>query len=120
MAAGGGSNQDVAVAVQVELSGAESAFGDLLPSEVYERTWRMLVPRNDTPSLPSLFEHAWSVGDEDMTQPETLTSFLDWAQAAVPARHHAPIVWDHGGGWSGIAIDDGSGHGNSDFMSLVC
>jgi hypothetical protein len=35
----------------------------------------------------------------DITDPQYLTSFVDWAQEKYPARHTALILKDHGYGW---------------------
>lgn len=113
-AAYGGSSDDVVVAIQIELSGGFSAFAEVLPPEVFERTWRMIVPRDGAPSLESLFRNAYSIGDEDITQPEALTDFLDWADESAKAEHSYLTLWDHGGGWTGALADDGS----NDFMSM--
>jgi hypothetical protein len=109
LAAAGGSDERVGVAVQLELAAGQSAFGDLLPAEAYERTWRLVVPAQQQPSLPALLAAAHSVGDMDVTTPDALASFLDWAAVTVPARRTLLVLWDHGGGWQGALADDGSG-----------
>ncbi len=114
LAAAGGTDGRVGVALQVEVSGAHSSLAGDLPPAVYERTWRMVVPRMHTPDLETLLQRARSVGDEDITRPEALQDFLAWGAQALPARHYVLVLWDHGGGWTGILSDDGA----QDFMSM--
>ena len=114
LAAAGGTDGRVGVALQVEVSGSHSALGGRLPPAVYERTWRLVVPRMDVPDLETLLQHARSVGDEDITRPEALQDFLAWGAQVMPARHYVVVLWDHGGGWTGILSDDGA----RDFMSM--
>ncbi|RMG91803.1 MAG: hypothetical protein D6708_07135, partial [Candidatus Dadabacteria bacterium] len=45
-------------------------------------------------------------GELNMGDPATLRRFLGKGLAAVPARHRALILWDHGGGWSAHATDE--------------
>ncbi len=113
-AAFGGTSDRVAAAVQIELSGSYSAYAGVLDPEVFERTWRLVVPADGVPDLESLFRNAASVGDLDISDAESLTRFLDWALAALPADRTALTIWDHGGGWTGALVDEGSGH----FMSM--
>lgn len=114
LAMAGGTNGDVAVALQVELGGQPSYYDQILPPEIYERTYRMVVPSSGHPDLVQMFGQAFSLGDVDVSRPEALTDFLDWAKLKVPAEHTMVIIWDHGGGWSGALVDDGS----STFMSM--
>lgn len=50
---------------------------------------------------------AW--GEVPMDSPATLTRFIDSAEARYPAYRYALVLWDHGGGWSGLCWDDTSG-----------
>ena len=34
-----------------------------------------------------------------MGDPNSLTSFIQWASNAYPATNYALVLWDHGGGW---------------------
>ncbi len=114
LARAGGSNGDVAVAVQLELGGQSSFYADHLPAEFSERTWRMVLSPTAEPTAERLLQQAYSIGDVDMTDPRELSDFLDWGAQAVPAERTLVVLWDHGGGWTGALVDDGS----LDFMSL--
>lgn len=37
----------------------------------------------------------------DMTEPETLSAFMRWAQENSPAERYVLVLWDHGGGSNG-------------------
>lgn len=47
-----------------------------------------------------------SLGELDSGSPDTLGWFLAQGLIAHPAEHNALVVWDHGAGWNGIAIDE--------------
>ena len=55
------------------------------------------------------------LGEANTASPVTLASFLIGTFNAFPSKHTAAIIWDHGGGWSGIVHDedlgDSEGHG---------
>ena len=107
-ASAGGTTGQVGVALEMELSGQYSSYADILPAETFERTWRMVVPGNDLPEPQDLLHNAVSVGDTDFTDPANLTSFLNWAKTALPARHYLLVLWDHGGGFKGGMVDEGA------------
>ncbi len=47
-------------------------------------------------------------GELNSGEPGVLADFLAWGLARYPAQKTALILWNHGIGWSGIAIDDSS------------
>jgi hypothetical protein len=60
--------------------------------------------------------------EQNMADPATLTSFVNWAAANYPAEKYLLVLWNHGGGWrennipiKGIIVDDTSG----DFMTMA-
>ncbi len=59
---------------------------------------------------------ATDIGNVDMTSPATLTEFVSWAKRTYPAQHYALVVWNHGGGYTGLIEDETSRPGH--FMSL--
>ncbi len=44
---------------------------------------------------------AWyeEIGNRNMTDPATLTEFIDWAARNYPADRYALVLWSHGSGW---------------------
>ncbi len=56
-----------------------------------------------------------------MTDPATLTDFIEWATTQYPAKHYAIILWSHGLGWKGSnkgMIKDVTSAGDNYIMSL--
>jgi hypothetical protein len=60
--------------------------------------------------------------EQNMANPDTLTSFVNWAIANYPAEKYLLVLWNHGGGWKeyniltkGVIVDDTSG----DFMTMA-
>jgi hypothetical protein len=49
-----------------------------------------------------------SIGEVNMGLAANLTAFVQWGAAAYPADRYAVILWDHGGGTSGVCWDDTS------------
>lgn len=45
-------------------------------------------------------------GELNMGDPATLTEFVTWAIAALPAKHYALIFNGHGAGWKGVVPDE--------------
>ena len=47
-----------------------------------------------------------SIDEANMGDPATLTNFIEWGVSEYPADNYAVILWDHGGGTSGVCWDD--------------
>jgi len=47
-------------------------------------------------------------GEVDMGDPGTLSSFLSGGLEKYRSDHNGLVLWDHGGGWRGVAWDDSS------------
>ena len=47
-------------------------------------------------------------GEPDMGAPATLQKFLADEAKAYPADHYVVDIWDHGGGWKTVCVDDTS------------
>ncbi|MEO8138135.1 MAG: clostripain-related cysteine peptidase [Gemmatimonadota bacterium] len=56
------------------------------------------------------------IGNVDMTNPATLSSFIQWAKQNHPANHYLLVLWNHGGGYAGLLQDQTSA--GSGLMSL--
>lgn len=57
------------------------------------------------PGEAGTFETLGPPQERDMTDPVTLASFVTGVFRKFPARHHAVVIWDHGGGWPGICVE---------------
>lgn len=56
------------------------------------------------------------IGNRDMTSPVTLRDFVNYSKATYPAERYALVLWNHGGGFTGLIEDETSNPGH--FMSL--
>jgi hypothetical protein len=54
-------------------------------------------------------EQVGSPGEVNMGDPATLTSFLADGLGRYQSDHYGLVIWDHGGAWSGAAVDESSG-----------
>ncbi|MEK8017097.1 MAG: clostripain-related cysteine peptidase [Candidatus Parabeggiatoa sp.] len=57
------------------------------------------------------------LGQQAMSNPHTLTDFVNWATTEFPAQHNALILWNHGGGTQGFGQDTAQS-ANAKMMSL--
>jgi hypothetical protein len=57
------------------------------------------------------------IGNVDMTDPTTLTNFISWAKQNYPANHYLLVLWNHGGGYTGLIQDQTTA--GSGLMSLA-
>lgn len=57
----------------------------------------------------------------DTSDPSTLASFVTGVFRRFPSKHHAVVVWDHGGGYTGIGVDENapSRSSNKRMLSLA-
>lgn len=51
---------------------------------------------------------AADLGNLNMASPETLRAFLEWGRANSPAEHTLLVLWNHGGGYTGLLADETS------------
>lgn len=58
------------------------------------------------PGDDGLFTALGKPSERDTGDPRTLASFVAGVFRKFPAQHHAVVLWDHGGGWSGMVIDE--------------
>lgn len=45
------------------------------------------------------------ISEPNTGDPETLKSFLKWAKKTLPADNYYLVIWGHGNGWKGTAVD---------------
>lgn len=50
------------------------------------------------------------IGERNTGDPATLRDFITWSAANAPATNYALVMWNHGGGLSGVNFDDESGN----------
>jgi len=50
------------------------------------------------------------IGERNTGDPATLRNFITWSKTTAPASNYALVMWNHGGGLSGVNFDDESGN----------
>lgn len=86
-----GSNTNVNILVQMDrISGYSTEYGD------WTSTKRFRVTSGMTPTAANALS---DLGEVNMGDPATLTSFINWGVTNYPATHYALVLWDHGSGW---------------------
>jgi hypothetical protein len=60
-----------------------------------------------------------SLDKKDMSDPQTLTSFIQYGMEHYPADHYMLIINDHGSGWRGVCSDQQNGGGRMMSLSEV-
>lgn len=48
---------------------------------------------------------ATDLGNRDMTDPAQLSEFVGWSKQNYPAERYALVLWNHGGGYTGLLQD---------------
>ncbi|WP_254172985.1 pre-peptidase C-terminal domain-containing protein [Planktothrix pseudagardhii] len=80
-------------------------------------TRRGVIQQDFTTSTVS--SNLTSLGELNMGDPQTLTDFIQWGKNNYAAQNYAVVVWDHGGGRSGVAWDDTNGNANLSVSELT-
>ena len=79
-------------------------------------TKRFVVKHGTEPTPEDAAQH---LGELNMSSPETLTDFINWATANFPAENYFLIPADHGSGWSqGLIIDESNGNHDMSLRQL--
>ena len=103
-----GADDRVAVAVQAEFSPSHLERAGCTSPACINRpnynTFRYAVAATGNtrrgPDGPSI-----DLGNRDMTQAAELRDFVQWAKTTYPARRYALVLWNHGGGYTGLIED---------------
>ncbi len=85
-----GSDANVKIVVMFDrISGYDTSYDN------WTGTRRGVINAGDTPTA------SWGtdLGEQNMADGATLTSFIDWATSTYPASNYALVLWNHGGGW---------------------
>ena len=92
-----GSTATVNIVVQFDrIAGEDNRYGD------WTDTRRGLVRSGDTPTQ----NWGTTIGEANMGAQNTLSDFVTWSMSNYRANNYATILWNHGGGYTGIAWDD--------------
>ena len=74
-------------------------------------SWRFLVQPGGNYTIGV---NKWYMGELNMGDPQTLSSFITWARENYPAQHYYLAIADHGRGTTGVAWDYTN---NRDYLS---
>jgi len=74
-------------------------------------SWRFLVQPGGNYTIGV---NKWYMGELNMGDRQTLSSFITWARENYPAQHYYLAIADHGRGTTGVAWDDTN---NRDYLS---
>jgi hypothetical protein len=106
-----GASADVRVVVQAEFSKewlGKAGCDESDPQSCINRgnwnTFRYVVDGQGT-SRPGPNGQTQDLGNVDMTDPAKLREFVLWAKQNYPADHYALVLWNHGGGFTGLIED---------------
>lgn len=113
-----GSSDSVQVVVQAEFSPSATRLEGCTPgcfNRPNYNTFRYRAERGAARRGPD--GAVLDIGNRDMTQAAELADFVAWAKQNYPAQKYALVLWNHGGGYTGL-IEDVTSAGNS-LMSLT-
>jgi len=107
-----GSSNEINIVTQLDLYSSYSGTYRYYVTGADQGVSYPLYPDDIVQTLP----------EQNMADPATLTSFVNWATENYPAEKYILILWDHGGGWreyniptKGVIWDDTSG----DYMTMA-
>ncbi|OPX67211.1 MAG: Clostripain family protein [Methanomassiliicoccales archaeon PtaB.Bin215] len=107
-----GSSPDVNIVVQFDrfdgyaFNGLGWEYASYIDDTSYDNwtgAMRFRVGQGDTPVSGNAID---LMGEVDMGSDETLSDFIIWGLGSFPAHHNMLVLWDHGGGWHGVCVDD--------------
>ncbi|MFN0150356.1 MAG: clostripain-related cysteine peptidase [bacterium] len=113
-----GADPRVKVVVQAEFSPQQLALVDATAADINRpnfNTFRYEVA-GQLPNVSGPNGAAEDIGNRNMTDPNDLIDFVEWAKTNHPAEHYALVLWNHGGGYTGL-LQDVTTAGN-DLMSV--
>lgn len=108
-----GSSDSVQIVLQAEFNRNELAMygcGAECINRPNFNTFRYRVPQSAGGPGPDSI--AVDIGNRNMTDPADLAEFIRWTKDTYPARRYALVLWNHGGGYQGLLVDDTSAPGN--------
>ncbi|MEB3884535.1 clostripain-related cysteine peptidase, partial [Lyngbya sp. CCY1209] len=101
---------NVNVVVQIDrIDGSPERWDDTSNGNWTDTRRGLIEHDNDTSLITSDLQ---SLEELNMGDPATLTEFIQWGAQNYPAENYAVVIWDHGGGLSGVAWDETDGNAN--------
>jgi len=115
-----GNDPKVKVVVEFEFSPShfEQAGLDLVSIDLPNwNTYRYLVNGDDNPQQGE--NGPTDIGRRNMADPDELREFVTWAKQTHPAKRYALVLWNHGGGYTGLIEDATDGGHNMMTLSQL-
>ena len=106
-----GSTSNVSIVVLFDRnSGYDTRYDDWTDTKFFNITTGL------EPYASNAVNSTW--GERNMGDPQTIVDFVSYSVQNYPAEHYALILWDHGGGLSGVCWDDSDGDDNINLHEL--
>lgn len=102
----GGTTADVNIIAMVDRCEYDYETPDY-SNDWSETRYYTIVGDSDTTTFSSPMNQ--SLGEVNMGDPQSLRNFINWGLTNYPADKTALILWDHGGGLSGVCWDEDNG-----------
>ena len=93
-----GSSDELNIVAMVDRSPDYSSDG-LLNLDDWESTKLLEVDQDELVEVADL-------GELNTGDPDTLAAFVETGLTEYPADNYAVVLWDHGGGWTGMGADE--------------
>ncbi|HSW29179.1 MAG TPA: clostripain-related cysteine peptidase [Longimicrobiales bacterium] len=105
-----GTNPEVQVLVQAEFNPTQLSLQGCTASCFNRPNFNTFRYRltGAQPSVTGPNGAATDIGNRDMTSPAQLTEFVSWAKQTAPAERYILVLWNHGGGYTGLLQDETS------------
>lgn len=106
-----GSSEAINYVAQMDrISNYETNYGN------WYDTKRFYITNGLVPTPANACQH---LGELNMSRPETLTDFINWATDNYPAEQYFLVMMDHGSGWhGGLITDESNGNKNMSTREL--
>ncbi len=112
-----GTTDSVAIVAEVEFS---DTFSQEVPTSYRTGAYRLEVGSDDDTADVSSLADATELGtSHNMSDPDSLASFLSWAAETYPAKNLALVMWNHGAAYRGGFTDQGVDNALLDLEEIV-
>ena len=102
-----GADPEVQVVVQAEFNPQEFSLRNCTAACAHLpnfNTFRYAI-MGVTPNVDGPNGTVTDIGNRSMTDPAQLKEFVNWARATYPAEKFGLVLWNHGGGYTGLLED---------------
>ena len=111
----GGTTDDVNVVAIFDRCAESYEYGQY-PEDWSGTRYYEIQSDTDMSTINSLMVQ--DLGEQNMGDFDTLSTFVTWAKTNYPADKYALFLWDHGGGLDGVCWDEDNGYDYLDMYDL--